>query len=176
MLARMVIAYIALGSNLGRRKSAIAAALAHLDTLPDSRIVAVAAFRETLPVDAPPLSGTFINTAAGLSTMLAPIDLLQELLRIERLLGRVRGDVQKTPLLRNAPRVIDLDLILYGGLVLDSPQLAIPHPRMHLRGFVLEPLAEVAPDVVHPIMQKTIQELWADWRGAGAPRFTEERV
>jgi 2-amino-4-hydroxy-6-hydroxymethyldihydropteridine diphosphokinase len=176
MLARMVIAYIALGSNLGRRKSAVAAALSHLDALPDTHVRRVAPFLETLPVDAPADSGCFINTVAALETTLVPLDLLHELLRIERVLGRDRTGPPGIPLVRNGPRAIDLDLLLYGDLVINSPHLDIPHPRMHQRGFVLEPLAQIAPDVVHPSSGKTIRTLLDEWRAAAVESSVEERV
>jgi 2-amino-4-hydroxy-6-hydroxymethyldihydropteridine diphosphokinase len=176
MLARMVTAFIALGSNLGRRKSSIAAAITHLDALPQSHVTTVAPFLETQPVDAPAGSGSFINTVAALETSLPAADLLQELLRVERELGRDRTGTPEIPLVRNGPRAIDLDLLLYGEQRIQSSQLTIPHPRMHLRGFVLEPLAEIAPEVVHPSTGKTIRELLADWRAAEAAHFAEERA
>jgi len=131
-------------------------ALARLSELPGTVVTAIAGFRETEPVDAPPESGRFINGAVGIETRLAPIDLLRHLLQIERELGRDRADEGNV---RNAPRILDLDLLLYADLTLRDAELTLPHPRMHQRRFVLEPLAEIAPHAVHEPTGKTIQQL-----------------
>jgi 2-amino-4-hydroxy-6-hydroxymethyldihydropteridine diphosphokinase len=136
-------AYVGLGSNLGDREAAIARALELLDDPPELRLVGVATVRETAPlgvVDQPP----FLNTAARLETTLGPRELLDRLLAVERGLGRVRTGQ------RWGPRTLDLDLLLYGDAVLDEPGLTVPHPRLHERRFVLEPLCELAPDLVVP--------------------------
>jgi 2-amino-4-hydroxy-6-hydroxymethyldihydropteridine diphosphokinase len=150
----MVQAFVALGSNQGRRQAALRSALERLAHLPHTRITAVADFRETDPVDAPPGSGKFINGAVTLETSLPPRDLLASLLQIERDLGRRRENSVK-----NSPRTADLDLLLYGDQILHEPDLQIPHPRMHERAFVLAPLAQIAPDLRHPVLHKTIAEL-----------------
>ena len=155
MLSRMVIAAIALGSNLGKRQAALRAAAERLRKLPHSRLVALATFRQTLPVDAPPGSPAFLNSALTLETTLEPPALLAHLLHIERALGRVRD-----PATLNAPRTIDLDLLLHGSTVMNTPELVLPHPRMHQRLFVLEPLAEIAPHLIHPVFQKNIRQLF----------------
>jgi 2-amino-4-hydroxy-6-hydroxymethyldihydropteridine diphosphokinase len=156
----MVLACIALGSNLGKRQAALRAAAERLRRLPRSRFVALATFRQTTPVDAPTGSPDFLNSAATVETELEAAELLGHLLEIERDLGRVRGSPgQGAPAERNAPRTIDLDLLLFGDMVVASPTLTLPHPRMHLRLFVLEPLAEIAPEAVHPPTGKTIQQL-----------------
>jgi len=152
----MATAYIAIGSNLGQRQDAIRAALARLEEIPGITVTAIATFRETDAVDAPPDSGRFINGAISIETNLPPVDLLRHLLQIEREMGRDRseeGDV------RNAPRTLDLDLLLYAEMVLAEPELVLPHPRMHQGRFVLEPLAEIAPDERHPGSGKTVREL-----------------
>jgi len=154
MLSRMVIAAIALGSNLGKRQAALRAAAERLRSLPASHVMALATFRQTEPVDAPPGSPAFLNSAVIVETELSPETLLDHLLQIERGLGRTRD-----PATLNAPRTIDLDLLLHGNTVLSSSALTLPHPRMHLRLFVLEPLAEIAPDLVHPTQHKTIRQL-----------------
>ena len=154
--AGMARAYIAIGSNLGQRQDAIRAALARLAEVPGITMTAIATFRETDPVDAPPDSGRFINGAISIETELAPVDLLRHLLQIEREMGRDRrGEAE----IRNAPRTLDLDLLLYADVVYVDPELTLPHPRMHERRFVLEPLAEIAPDARHPASGKTVKEL-----------------
>jgi 2-amino-4-hydroxy-6-hydroxymethyldihydropteridine diphosphokinase len=136
-------AYIGIGANLGDREATIARSLELLDGSPETRLVRVATLRETEPVgitEQPP----FLNTAALVETTLGPRELLDRLLAIERSLGRVRGGE------RWGPRPLDLDLLLYGHIALDEPGLTLPHPRLHERRFVLEPLHELAPDLVVP--------------------------
>jgi 2-amino-4-hydroxy-6-hydroxymethyldihydropteridine diphosphokinase len=140
----MTRAYVGLGANLGDREGTIRAALAALDGRPDVAVVAVSTLRETDPVgyvDQP----RFLNGAAALETELSARELLDALLEVERELGRVRGQGP-----RYGPRPIDLDLLLHGDLVVDEPGLAVPHPRLHERGFALEPLAELEPALVVP--------------------------
>ena len=132
-------AYIGLGSNLGDREAALWGALMLLG----EDVVAVSSFRETDPVgylDQP----RFLNAAAALETELEPRALLERLLEVERELGRTRDGP------RFGPRTIDLDLLLYGDRVIDEPGLVVPHPRLAERRFVLEPLAELDPDLVVP--------------------------
>ena len=140
----MTRAYVGVGANLGDREGTIRAALAALDARPDVAVVAVSTLLETDPVgylDQP----RFLNGAAALETELAPRELLDALLEVERELGRVRGEGP-----RYGPRPIDLDLLLHGDLVLDEPGLVVPHPRLHERLFALEPLAELEPALVVP--------------------------
>jgi 2-amino-4-hydroxy-6-hydroxymethyldihydropteridine diphosphokinase len=112
----------------------------------------VSPYYETAPVGGPADSGAYLNAVAEADTTLSPDQLLQTLLDIERQSGRVRGEP-------NAPRTLDLDLIFYGDLVRHGPDPVVPHPRMHERRFVLQPLADLAPDLVHPTIKKTIREL-----------------
>ncbi len=138
----MSLAHIALGANLGDPAATVNAAFAALDQLPESRLLAKSALYRTAPVgiaDQP----EFVNAAALIDTTLAPEALLDALLGIEQAFGRVRAE-------RNGPRTLDLDLLLYDDLMLATPRLTLPHPRLHLRAFVLQPLADLAPDLAIP--------------------------
>ncbi|WP_341744404.1 2-amino-4-hydroxy-6-hydroxymethyldihydropteridine diphosphokinase [Azonexus hydrophilus] len=138
----MSLAYIALGANLGDPAATVNAAFAALDQLPQSRLLAKSALYRTVPVgiaDQP----EFVNAAALIDTTLAPEALLDALLGIEQAFGRVRAE-------RNGPRTLDLDILLYDDLTLATPRLTLPHPRLHLRAFVLQPLADLAPDLAIP--------------------------
>jgi 2-amino-4-hydroxy-6-hydroxymethyldihydropteridine diphosphokinase len=137
-----VTAYIALGSNLEDPAVQVSAAFAALAALPDSNLIARSSLYRTAPVgfaDQP----DFINAVGALDTALAPRALLDALLSIELAHGRARK-------FANAPRTLDLDVLLYGDAQIDQPGLTVPHPRMHERAFVLVPLAEIAPDCVIP--------------------------
>ena len=145
----MATAYIGLGSNLGDRMTMLRMAIQRLETL--GRIAGVSRLYETAPVgyqEQPP----FLNAVVALDTALAPADLMSGLLGIERDLGRARS-------FPNAPRTLDLDLLMVDDVILDTPELTLPHPLLHERAFVLVPLAEMAPELVHPGTGKTIQEL-----------------
>ena len=137
-----VVAYIALGANLGDPRESVRQAIASLDELPATRLLRASSLYLTAPMglaDQP----DFINAVAAVRTRLTAAALLQALLDLEQRQGRVRS-------IANAPRTLDLDILLYGDLVQDSPALTLPHPRLHLRAFVLEPLAEIAPDLALP--------------------------
>ena len=138
----MNTAFVALGANLGDPASTVRAAFAALANLPDSRIVHCSSLYRTAPVglaDQP----EFINAVAQLETNLAPEALLDALLEIEQRFGRIRAE-------RNGPRTLDLDVLLYNDQFVDLPRLTLPHPRLHLRAFVLQPLAEIAPNLEIP--------------------------
>lgn len=140
--SQAVSAYIALGANIGEPVRQIEAAYAALAALPGTRLVARSSLYRSAPVgyaDQP----DFINAVAVIETVLTPHALLDALLAIERAHGRVRE-------FPNAPRTLDLDIVLYGDVVLHDPGLTIPHARMLERAFVMLPLAEVAPDAVVP--------------------------
>jgi len=145
----MAQAYIALGSNIGDPVANLTRALAQLAQL--GMVSAVSSYYDTAPVgydDQP----RFVNAACLLETALSPQDLLIALKRIEGRLGR-------TAAVRNGPRVIDLDILLYDDLVLRTAPLEIPHPRLHERAFVLRPLEEIAPYMRHPLLNQTVRQL-----------------
>jgi 2-amino-4-hydroxy-6-hydroxymethyldihydropteridine diphosphokinase len=135
-------AYVGLGANLGPREETLRRAVELIDRTPGVDVLAVSELRETEPVgavDQPP----FLNGAVALETSLSARELLDLLLDVERDLGRVRNE-------RWGPRLVDLDLLLYGAETIDEPGLRVPHPRLHERRFALEPLAELDPDLVIP--------------------------
>ena len=137
-----VTAYIGLGGNLGDPRAAIGHACDALDALPETRLVARSHDYRSAPVG---VTGQpdYINAVACIETALSPSDLLAAMLRIESDVGRTRD-------YHMSPRTLDLDLLLYARERIDAPHLHVPHPRMHLRAFVLEPLAELAPDLHIP--------------------------
>lgn len=148
----MVIAYVALGANVGDRAGNIRAATEALGRLAGLTVTRVSGNYETAAVGGPPDSPPFLNAAAEIRTTLAPREVLACLLAIEQRLGRIRRE-------RWGPRTIDLDLLLYGDQVSHDEALTLPHPRMHERRFVLEPLAEIAADTIHPVLNQTIKAL-----------------
>ena len=148
----MATVYLGLGSNLGDRQGHLGWALAALASAPAIRVVAISPFIETAPVGGPPGQGMYLNAAAQVETDLAPVSLLAELKEIERRLGRRAGP-------RWGERPIDLDILLYDDLVLETPDLVIPHPRLAERRFVLEPLAEIAPDARDPRSGLSVRDL-----------------
>jgi 2-amino-4-hydroxy-6-hydroxymethyldihydropteridine diphosphokinase len=145
----MGTAYIGLGSNLGNRMATLRTAVQRIRTL--GRVSGVSRLYETEPVgylEQP----RFLNAVLALETVLTPANLLHALLEIEHDLGRTRS-------FPNAPRTLDLDLLLVDDVMLDTPELTLPHPRLHERAFVLVPLAEIAPEIVHPGFGQTAREL-----------------
>jgi 2-amino-4-hydroxy-6-hydroxymethyldihydropteridine diphosphokinase len=160
-------AYLSLGSNIGDREGNLREALVRLGELGTVR--KVSSFYETEPVeftDQP----WFLNCAVELDTERSPRDLLNGMLAIEQAMGRERVQPK-------GPRLIDLDILLFGDVVLNEPGLTIPHPAMHKRRFVLEPLAEIAPDAIHPALKRRVRELLQRLT-AGAPvvRRVSEKV
>ena len=143
------VAYLSLGSNIGDREAQLRAALHSLQM--QGRMVLVSSIYETEPVDVTD-QPWFLNCAAALKTSNSPEQVMAAILQIEQQMGRQR-------IQRKGPRNIDIDILLFDDVVLHSPALTIPHPTMHQRRFVLEPLAEIAPAVQHPVLKKTIQEL-----------------
>jgi len=154
------VAYLSLGSNVGDRAANLREALAHLEEA--GRSLAVSAFYETQPVEVPD-QPWFLNCVAAIETGKTPRELLQLALHIEAAMGRLR-------MRDKGPRKIDIDILLFGDLVVDEPGLKIPHPSMHHRRFVLEPLAEIAPEARHPALGKTAQELLSELPGGQTVR------
>jgi 2-amino-4-hydroxy-6-hydroxymethyldihydropteridine diphosphokinase len=153
--------YIGLGSNVGDRRATVRRALDLLEQRGGVRVTAVSQLIETAPTGGPPQQNNYINGVAEIETALAPTELLHALAEIEAFCGRNRATEE-----RWGPRTCDLDILLMGDLVMRTPELVIPHPRMHVRLFVLRPLAELAPQAVHPVLGKTIAELLAAAEGS----------
>jgi 2-amino-4-hydroxy-6-hydroxymethyldihydropteridine diphosphokinase len=149
------LALIGLGSNLGDRRAMLEGAIAALNATLGIRVLRISSFQETDPVGGPPGQGTFLNAAAALETTLDPWDLLQVLQTIETWFGRVRA-------VRWGERTLDLDLLLFDDRIIETPELTVPHPRLADRRFVLEPLAEIAPDTIEPRTGRTLSELLRD--------------
>ena len=141
--------YLSLGSNLGDRAGNLQEAIRLIER--EGAIKGVSSFYETEPVDFPD-QPWFLNCVVALESSAPPERLMVELLKIEQNMGRLRMQ-------HKGPRIIDIDILLYSDRVIDTPELKIPHPAMHQRRFVLEPLAEIAPGAKHPLLQKTVGEL-----------------
>jgi len=142
--------YLSLGSNLGDRAANLKAAIAALPSA-NFQVRKVSSFYETEPVDYLD-QPWFLNCAAKLDTEKMPRQLITGILAIEQRMGRQRRQ-------KSGPRIIDIDILLFGTSVLDVPSLTVPHPKLHERRFVLEPLVEIAPDVRHPVFKRTMREL-----------------
>jgi len=153
-----VRAYVGLGSNLGDRSAHLLLGLSALSRLPDTHLLRLSPVYETEPVGPP--QPPYLNLVAELETELAPRALLGEMLAIERALGRERRE-------RWGPRTLDLDLLLYGDLVLEEEGLTVPHPRLHQRAFVLVPLLDLLPEGRHPLLGQSFRELLASLDTSG---------
>lgn len=153
--ATRVTAYLGLGSNLGDRLSAMRRAVSTLDDQARVQVdfeTGVASLYETSPVGGPPGQSPFLNSVVRIFTTLSAPDLLDAVMSIETSLGRVRRR-------RWGERAIDIDLLLYDNLTINDPNLSLPHPHLHERRFVLEPLARIAGEVLHPTLKLTIGDL-----------------
>lgn len=147
----MTLAFIAIGSNLGDREQNIERGLERLGRVEGIKLGRVSSLVESEPLNCPPGSGPFLNGVARLETTLTARELLNALLAVEQVMGRERSE-------KNAPRTLDLDLILFGDLVIDESDLQVPHPRMHERFFVLWPLLQVDSRALDP----RTGDPWAD--------------
>jgi 2-amino-4-hydroxy-6-hydroxymethyldihydropteridine diphosphokinase len=143
------LVYLSLGSNIGNREEHLHEAIGLLRT--NRNLVSLSSFYETEPVDFIE-QAWFLNCVVALETTESPQELMTAILDIEHQMGRQR-------LQPKGPRIIDIDILLFGEIIVDSPALTIPHPAMHERRFVLQPLAEIAPEIQHPLLKKSIQEL-----------------
>ncbi len=144
-------AYLSLGSNVGNREAQLRDAQGWLGST--GRVTAVSSFYETEPVEFTE-QPWFLNCAVAIETKSTPQRLMAAILQIEQQMGRKR--IQK-----KGPRSIDIDILLFDGVVMETEELVLPHPALHQRRFVLEPLAEIAPDAVHPVFRKKIRDLLA---------------
>ena len=144
-------AYLSLGSNLGDREAHLRDAISRLGS--EGRVAAVSSFYETEPVEVT-TQPWFLNCAIALETPKTPEVLMASILRIEQGMGRKREQ-------KKGPRTIDIDILLFGNAVIATPKLTVPHPAMQERRFVLEPLAEIRPEALHPRFNKTVLELLA---------------
>lgn len=148
----MARVFLGVGTNEGNRLENISRAARALVASGTIRLIQMAAISETAPLGNPD-QPTFLNTVVEIETSLPPATLLEQLQHLERSLGRVPSPQ------RWGPRVIDLDILFYEDQIVQGPRLTIPHPQMHRRRFALEPLAQLAPDFVHPVLKRTISEL-----------------
>ena len=158
----MNTAYLSLGSNLNDREGNLRRALELIES-PEVHLKCVSSIYETEPQDLRE-QPWFLNLVAEVETTLFPMQLLRRVRKIEKELGRQR-------LVPKGPRTVDIDILLFGRFVMDSPALQVPHPRMQDRRFVLEPLAEIAPELRHPVTRRPIRELLHATSGQIVRRF-----
>lgn len=150
----MVNVYVGLGSNVGNRERNLFYAYDRIITIKGVKPIKLSRFYETAPVGGP-LQPMFLNAVLSIKTAISPFRLLEHFQRIETLMGRVRT-------VEWGPRTIDIDILLYGDKIINRDELEIPHPLMHTRLFVLEPLVEIDPQVVHPLLKKTVLQLYKE--------------
>ncbi|MDD5634226.1 MAG: 2-amino-4-hydroxy-6-hydroxymethyldihydropteridine diphosphokinase [Candidatus Omnitrophica bacterium] len=147
----MPTVYLGIGSNVGDKLKNFQEVLERLENVPNLKVISRSAFYVTKPAGGPPQED-YLNGVLGVETDLSAEKLLRSVKNIEKDMGR-----KKRP--RNFPRIIDVDILLYGSEIINTKELVLPHPRMHERDFVLRGFAEIAPEAVHPVIGKTIGEL-----------------
>ena len=152
----MAVVYLGLGANLGKRIKTLEDSVKRLRAHPDISVLKESPYYETEPQGGPP-QPRFINAAVCIETSLSPQELLRVTQKIEKELGRKTGPGNNEG--RWGPRTIDIDILLYDNCIIEDKDLKIPHPMMHLRRFVIEPLADISPASVHPVLKRTAAEL-----------------
>jgi len=160
-------AAIALGGNLGDSAQIITNAITVMDTVPGTQVVARSHFYKTAPVGPP--QPDYVNACITVKTTLSPRDLLKQLLLVENQFGRVRKE-------RWGARSLDLDLLLYGDRIIEVPKLSVPHPRLHERPFVLTPLMDIAAQWQHPLLHKSVEQLFSELSAQGLMTGVERLV
>ena len=151
-IAASHVAYLSVGSNMGEKVENCLKGLAAIDRSDTSKVLRTSKFYRTSPVDYKE-QDWFVNAAVKIGTTLEPLALLEQLADIQQHLGRKKDAV------RFGPRVLDLDILLFDDRVIQSPRLEIPHPRMHKRAFVLQPICDIDPAIVHPVLGMTVSDL-----------------
>ncbi|WP_432822391.1 2-amino-4-hydroxy-6-hydroxymethyldihydropteridine diphosphokinase [Trichloromonas sp.] len=164
----MTTAYLALGANLGDRLATFRQTRAALDRHAEIEVTGASAIFETDPVGGPAGQGAYLNAVLRVATTLAPDALLAACHELELRFGRIRQE-------RWGARTLDVDLLLYADVTCAGPELTLPHPRLHLRRFVLAPLLELAPDLSHPLLGQTIRELHAVLDDSAAVHRLDDR-
>jgi len=144
--------FISVGSNLGSKLENCLKGIAALTESGKSKLLETSRFFRTSPVDYAH-QGWFVNAAVKIATALEPLDLLDELVAIQQRMGR------KSDAIRFGPRVLDLDILIFEDRVIRTPRLEIPHPRMHKRAFVLQPICDIDPSIIHPVLGQTVVDL-----------------
>ncbi len=152
-------AFIGIGSNLGDRAANYREAISRIAQIPQTRVVRQSSIYETEPVG--DLKGAFLNGVIEIETDLSPDALMRRLLGIERIMGRKRVRGRKPARGKYRPRIIDLDLLFFNKETIETRMLTVPHPRLHERLFVLAPMSELAPTLIHPKLNKSISEMMA---------------
>lgn len=167
----MALVYLGLGANLGKRIKALEEAVKRLGSHPDISVLGKSPYYETEPQGGPP-QPRFINAVLCVETSLSPRELLGVVQGVEKALGRQRNASSEE---RWGPRTIDIDILLYDNRIVEDEDLKIPHPMMHQRRFVLEPLSDISPEFVHPVLKKAVSRLLEDVKGILVESHAQKR-